>query len=341
MIAIEVLASSKMNARVLKISKGPKQLSTPSYFPAISRSRMHLPADAVLTLVLSVVYPRVLVSTYDFSQMARENRAKVLGEISNYFRNGSFVMLDSGIFESCRNHDAAWTFKQYAKWVRSVDSDFYFSYDVLPHVSNSDERLFERTLSQIRRSKSVTGSSECIPVVHGLTPKQLIRQFRKLVFHYPQFFNMISVTERDCGKTLSERATTILSLRRILKERHADSPIHVLGCGDPISIALYTYCGADTFDSLDWSEMVFDRNELRIVNLSQLELLRCDCKACKRPIKDPQMRALLHNLRFYQDYGMKLQTMTKRGTLRDYLIEFVGLELMESVDKYASKEAPQ
>jgi len=64
--------------------------------------------------------------------------------------------------------------------------------------------------------------------------------------------------------------------------RH-NSAIHVLGSGDPISIALYTYCGADTFDRLDWSEMVFERNELRIVNLSQLELLRCDCKACARP----------------------------------------------------------
>jgi queuine/archaeosine tRNA-ribosyltransferase len=339
MIGLEVIAASKTNARVLRMSKGPKQLSTPSYFPAISRSRMNLPAEPVLTTVLSVAYPRVLVSTYDFRRMTRLNRTKILGEIANYFRNGSFVMLDSGIFESNRNYDHTWTFNQYARWVRTIDSDFYFSFDLLPRPSTSDKRFFERTLAQIKRSKSVTQSSECVPIVHASKPRQLVRYFAKFL-DYSQMFKVVSVSERDCGKTLSERAKTILELRRALKERHLDFAIHVLGCGDPIAMALYTYCGADTFDSLEWSETVFERNELRIVNLSQLELLRCDCKACARPIKDPLMKALLHNLRFYQDYGMKLQTMIKRGTLRDYLIEFVGPKLMESIDEHSNSEAP-
>jgi queuine/archaeosine tRNA-ribosyltransferase len=333
-ISIEPISSSA-NARVLKIKAGVKQLSTPTYFPAISRPRMTLPSEQVFITLVSAKYPRLLVSAYDFHEMQPLTRTKTIGEISDFFRNGSIVMLDSGIFESYWSRDNSWTFKEYAKWVKRVDSDFYFSYDLLANVTFSEKKFLAKTISQINRSRSIDETSYCVPIVHGLHIKQILSVIRK-VASIDDGLRMLAVSERDCGQTLSERANTILEIRKTLTENSLNSVLHVLGCGNPVSMAVYCYCGADTFDSLDWTQMVIERNELRLANLSQLELLNCTCKACLREIRVPLVKALLHNLRFYQDYVMKLQAMIKRGTLRDFLVAFVGHDFINIIDKHES-----
>ena len=334
MISIEAISSSG-NARVLKIEAGVKQLSTPTYFPAISRLRMTLPGEQVLITLVSAKYPRLLVSAYDFHEMQPLTRTKIIGEISDFFRNGSVVMLDSGIFESYWNRDSSWTFKEYSKWVKRVDSDFYFSYDLPANVTLSENKFLAKTISRINRSRSIEETSYCIPIVHGLHIKQILSVLRK-VTSIDGGLGMLAVSERDCGQTLSERAKTIFEIRKTLTENGLNSVLHVLGCGNPVSMAVYCYCGADTFDSLDWTQIVIERNELRLGNLSQLELLNCTCKACSREIRDPVVKALFHNLRFYQDYVMKLQAMIKRGTLRDFLLTFTGHDFINTLDKHES-----
>jgi queuine/archaeosine tRNA-ribosyltransferase len=334
LISIELISSSG-NARVLKIQAGVKQLSTPTYFPAISRPRMTLPSERILMTLVSAKYPRLLVSAYDFHEMQSSTRIKIIGEMSDFFRNGSVVMLDSGIFESYWSRDSSWTFKEYAKWVKRVDSDFYFSYDLLANVSLSEKKFLAKTITRIIRSRSIDETSYCVPIVHGLHTRQILSGLRKVasIDGEPR---MLAVSERDCGQTLSDRAKTILEIRKTMTETGLNSALHVLGCGNPVSMAVYCYCGADTFDSLDWTQLVMESNELRLGNLSQLELLNCNCKACLRDIRDPLVKVLLHNLRFYQDYVMKLQAMIKRGTLRDFLLAFVGHDFIKTLDKHES-----
>jgi queuine/archaeosine tRNA-ribosyltransferase len=329
MITTEVLSESG-TARVLKINKGNKQLTTPAYFPAVSGARGNFPVEELIALLLSSRFPRILFSAHDFHNMKGTKRRSIAAEISEYFRNGSFVMVDSGIFECFWKRDAEWTFQRYSRSVRQIDSDFYCSFDQLPPKDASADRFIRLSIARIKSSALISESSQSVPVVHGLSPEHLVHVFARVISSLKSV-PIIAVSERDCGRTLSERAITVKMLRQILIKRRQNSILHLLGCGNPISLAVYSYCGADSFDSLDWSELAIDRHTLELAHLSQLELMKCDCPACSRKIKDPIKKALLHNLRFYQDYGSLLRTNIQHGTLRDFLINHVGPDFLNRI----------
>ena len=233
-------------------------------------------------------------------------------------------MLDSGVFESFWRDDRKWTFGEYRRSLPGVDSDFYFGFDYPVSQQMNEKHFAKLTIDNIVRSASLLDRSQFVPIIHGITPNHLASLVRQTVAKHPELCKVLAVSERDCGSTITERARTILRMRQILDREDEHIVLHILGCGDPLSIALFSYCGADMFDSLDWTKFAFDRNELRMVDFSQLELLHCTCKVCSKRMRDPVSTTLLHNLLFYQDFVMRVQTMIKMNTLDDFLIEFVG-----------------
>jgi tRNA-guanine family transglycosylase len=255
----------------------------------------------------------------------------MVGELSESFRKGSFIMLDSGIFESYWKGDRSWDFDKYRKSVSRIDSDFYFSFDVLPNPKSSEVRFQRSTVLQVEKSSLISKTSEFIPIVHGRSSKELVSTVKALLNAQPKSRRLVAVPERDCGRSLVERAKTILQIRQTLDEKDNSIVLHILGCGNPISLALFAYCGADTFDSLNWTRMAINRIDLKLTELAHLELLNCGCEACSKGIADPISRALLHNLLFYQDFVLRIQNMIRRETLWDFLVEYVGLNLLNRV----------
>lgn len=73
-------------------------------------------------------------------------------------------------------------------------------------------------------------------------------------------FDLIGITEKELGRSLIERLRIVAQLRTILSEYGLDTPIHVFGCLDPISVWLYFLCGADVFDGLSWLRYSFWQN---------------------------------------------------------------------------------
>lgn len=71
-------------------------------------------------------------------------------------------------------------------------------------------------------------------------------------------FDVLGVTEKELGHSVSERMKTIAGLRMMLSKHGLDIPIHIFGCFDPASIWLYFLCGADVFDGLSWLRYTFD-----------------------------------------------------------------------------------
>ena len=176
-------------------------------------------------------------------------------------------------------------------------------------------------------------ASEFIPIVHGLTPDHLVSVVRQLLKGEQYVDRTIAVAERDCGQSVIERARTILRIRQLLNDKDETTLLHVLGCGNPISLALFAYCGADTFDSLDWLKLTIDRNELKLADFSHLELLNCTCKVCTKSERDSITKTLLHNLLFYQDFVLRLQSMIARETLWDFLVQYVGSKILDKVSR--------
>lgn len=265
--------------------------------------------------------------------MGSADKKKLTGEIANYVRSIGFIMIDSGVFESYWKDNKKWDFKSYASALTKLDSDFYFSYDILPRTQ-SDAKYFRSTSNYAVRSTKLKKKEYCIPILHNSTPKKLVLFVQKFLREHPDLCDIIAVPERECGNNISERANTIASIRNILNKNGLEnSLLHILGCGNPLSMAVYSYCGADTFDSVDWNKVLIEPVDLRIYDIAQVELLKCKCEICQKMQNNPLPRALLHNLLFYQNYVLQLQKMIRENTMRDFLLEFLGSENLEKIEK--------
>jgi len=322
-----------MLSRVTKISLGGKNLATPAYFPAISSAGVGYPADALIRLVVTTKYPRLLVSAYDIHRISTEGNPTPLFQLGKFSMQGSFLLLDSGFFESYWKGDKTWTFESYAKAVSEVPCDLYFSLDVFPDSSRSEQDFFAETCKKIIHSCNVSNSAQCIPILHGLNSRQLIAVVERFVQENPDRLGMVAVSERDCGFTLLERARTIATIRNALDSQNKGNILHILGCGNPISLLLYSYCGADTYDSLDWSRHVIDRKDFGIADLAHLELLRCDCTVCEKEVGTTAERGLLHNLLFYQDFTIQIQNMIRDDSIGVVLSDHVGGDFLSGIEK--------
>jgi len=310
-------------ARLLKVEVGKKQFVSPTYFPAVSKKEIRDTDDKFVELVTGSGYPRLLVSAYDYGKIRTSAQRRIVGKLSDYYRQESIIMLDSGVFESYWREDHRWTFRSYRESLRHIDSDLFLSFDVLRPSNMSTNQFRRRTMKSITDSVKLANGSHCIPIVHGKNPSELVRFVSDLVGKVPQVSSGLAVSERELGQSISERCTTVTRLRKVLNKRD-DGLLHILGCGQPISIACYVYCGADTFDSLDWAVSAFDPVGERLIDISHFEFLGCKCEVCKNSKIDSSSRVYLHNLLSYQKYSMKLQSMIKQGTLTDYLQQVAG-----------------
>jgi queuine/archaeosine tRNA-ribosyltransferase len=333
LIQTDLIESGPLNARILRVTVGKKQFVTPTYFPAISKKEIRDPEDEFLELVTSFRYPRLLVSAYDYGRLGSLSQRRAVGRLSDYYRRGSIILLDSGVFESYWRGDDKWTFRRYRESVKNVDSDLYFSFDPLPSSGKANKDAYrELTLKRVSDSFKLANGNECVPIVHAKDPAHLTEFVADLVKKESEMFRNLAISERELGSSISERTVTVKKLRKLIGGRKGGL-LHILGCGNPVSMAAYSYAGADTYDSLDWALSSCNPFEDTLVDYSHLELLGCKCKVCRTPSFKPPTNVFLHNLLFYQNYSLKLQTMIRQGTLRDYLLEMGGKQFQARIDR--------
>lgn len=332
-----LIYKSQKLSRVLEVNVNGKNFVTPTYFPAVSSYKIKFPFDRLIYLLINYSYPRALISAYDLFHAEESERKKLLTAIST-FRNKGFLFLDSGVYESSWRVDSKWNLESYRNLVSQVECDFYSSFDFLPNKTNEkiDEEFKQRTFGNILASRGVSKKGVFVPILHGLNPNQLISVLTEFVKTHPDLSGVIAIAERDCGMSILEKAKTIVSIRKILDENDSRNLLHLLGCGNPSSMLLFSYCGVDTFDSLDWAEHTLDRNFLKINDFSQLNLLGCDCPICSGAERDYTEKALLHNLLFYQDFVIQIQSLIKNNDISRFLRERIRIDerIMGKIDRF-------
>jgi len=328
-----IIHESKELSRVTEVSINRKMLVTPTYFPAVSSYGVKYSFHALVSLLIAYSYPRLLLSTYDLHFLKDEEKKRLLQDISEYWKKGCFVFLDSGVYESSWKVNLDWTYDLYKASISQVDFDFYSNFDVLPYPKNKSEKFVDKTFQSILASYSLSNGLGFVPILHGLNPDQLVSVVAKFVKIHPHLCDIIAVAERDCGKGLVEKARTVIKIRRLLNDSNRRRILHILGCGNPISLILFSYYGADMFDSLDWIKCVIDRDRLAINDFSHLDLIDCDCSICSGVKRDYTEKALLHNLLFYQDYMLQIQVLIRRNEIFEFIVEHIGKDLLKRIER--------
>ena len=129
---------------------------------------------------------------------------------------------------------------------------------------------------------------------------------------------ILAVPERRLGDGVLERARAVKAIRTTLNELGRYVVLHLLGTGNPISIALYTAMGADSFDGLEWCQTVVDHESGLLYHLSQADFFAgqtawgCDDKLSF------QARTLAHNLEYFSDWMRRLRDAVHQDCLQDF-----------------------
>jgi len=316
--SIDVICKSIGESRVSKIKTSLKSITTPTYFPAISSFGMKHEVLHLTELLHNIAYPTMLVSAYDTHFEIDEKRQKLLEIVNAYSQNKDCILfLDSGQYESYYKRDENWAHTIWEKELRKIKYDLYTNFDIYRDGEENQESFLERHTTTITR----LSKEGLIPIFHSYEkPDDIITSVQDFLETYPLLSNFIAIPERDCGGSIIEKAITVHNVRKAINESNPDMCLHILGCGHPLSILIFTICGADSFDSLDWIRYVLRKDTMSFDDFSYLDLISCECDICTdKKVEDYDERVFLHNLLFYKNFMNYLQQVIEKNRLQEYI----------------------
>lgn len=313
-------------SRVSAISLNHKTLVTPTYFPAISTVGNKHGVVNLAQLLVDYKFPQFLISAYDLHELKSKERKSVYEMLLRYV-DESILFLDSGKFESHWLGDSSWSLKSYRKVTGTAPFDIYTSLDLFQLVNNVSEGIVETAVKRIENSRKSAGLSGFTPIIHGVTPNALVSMVEGILNKLPFDCEMIAVPERDCGRNILEKAITVARIRQKIGDVQGDAILHILGCGNPKSLALFSFCGADTFDSLDWVKHALNPVLNSFEDFSYLDTLSCNCRFCSGKDRLYTERVLLHNLKYYQEFMKEVKAAIRENRFSRFIEERMGSDI--------------
>ena len=307
--------------RDLKI--GEKQFGLPIYFPSISSVKTSIsPLDCVL--VLSALHAeQFLVSAFDVHYADAEVQKNLKDKITEAMNKGVTVLMDSGNYESFwKEKSKSWLQENYHAMLAEINCTFAFGFDEQspPDDFSSHVRLI---CERHKQDQAVNAQTPIIPIVHGKA-EALPSLCSKVVDITG--VAMIAVSERCLGKGVFARAHCISEIRKAMNATNRYVALHLLGTGNPISIAIYTLAGADSYDGLEWCRTVVDHETATLFHFTHADFFKRQTEYGDMDI-DFQPRTLAHNLAFYRTWMNRLSKSVhdERG------VEFCKINFPDSI----------
>lgn len=300
----------RTHKRSFYIDTGKKIIDTPFFFPAISSVKTNFSIEEYLSLIQKIRYPGFLVSSYDISYSDKDKKTEILKIVSEATEGNFLTLLDSGHYEAFWYHNNTWSFKMLESILSNISIDFCFSYDIFWDDKKKREEYLKDTITSIAKTAGMQKNGTTIPLLHS-EPDCFPNFVQKVVEGINP--EVIAVPERELGAGIFERATTVREIRKALDDTNRQIPLHLLGTGNPISILIYSICGADLYDGLEWCQTVVNPETGHLFHFTQKDLLDCDCKACKLKEIAYPMQTMAHNLLFYEEFIETIRSAIQEG----------------------------
>lgn len=292
-------------SRLPALQAGNLRVALPAFFPSVSSIKTGLPpVDYIGSLrAMDAVTSQFLVSAYDVHRAPADVKATMLGLLHDATRDSTVVLMDSGNYESYwLQVQSNWKQEHFHEALREVNCPLAFGFDAQDPPRNFAEHV-DLVARRHREDQAASNRAALIPIVHG-SPDELpklcaaVRKRTDAV--------ALAVPERRLGYGVLERTRTVAEIRKALDAEGGYIPLHLLGTGNPISIALYAVAGADSFDGLEWCQTVVDFDSAQLFHLSQADFFRQQTRWGASDLSFP-LRTLAHNLEFFADWMARLQ----------------------------------
>lgn len=310
------------------------RLPLPTLFLSTSSFETRLkPSEAVTALNLAR-YPSVLVSAWDLVDRRKPTALK--SALMKYRENGGFVLIDSGNYESSRLTNKRWKPVDLVNALSGASYDRIFCFDDMKPSANPVKAAVS-ILSAVERDQKAT-KAKVLPIVHATKQKvggHDIGMLIETVFAVARDLQpeLIGVAERELGAGLFQRCRAMMAIRAKLAELPFYQPIHLLGTGNPWSIAVLAAAGADTFDGLEWCRVVADMASDRLHHFQHYDFFTYQTDVADSPVArlaladdkvDFAGKAAFHNIDYYTNFMKDLRESVTDGRLEAFVAERIG-----------------
>jgi TIR domain len=306
----------------------------PTLFLSVSSFETQLvPADAVRVLRVFRA-PTILVSAFDM--VKRRKPQAMIEELTNYRERGGFVLLDSGNYEASRLGTRRWKVADYEEALAQTPHDWTFCFDAMnpPH---DPDRAIDAIVKAVERDRKFT-TAPVLPIVHapirkegGYKLKDIPRIIREVSNRLePQ---LIAIPERELGAGVIARIMTIRAIREELSNLPFYQPLHILGTGNPWSMAVLVAAGADTFDGLEWCRMAVDRQKDRLHHFQHFDFFSyqagvADSSITREALKDQNVdfagKVAFHNLDYFASLVKNMREAVTEGSIEAFVVGLAG-----------------
>ena len=295
-----------MVRRPENLSVGGVKLTSPVFFPSVSSVKTALlPVEYVrLLTALKSIDRNFLVSAFDLAGLTGDDRDEVTELLDRATKAGRVVLMDSGNYESYwTGSESTWQHADFHRALKTFSCTLAFGFDERRQSSEAAEHV-RLILERQQEDLAAADGVPIIPIVHGHR-NELPNLCAEVAGGLAA--NMLSLPERRLGEGVFERVRTVAAIRKALDETGKYVGLHLLGTGNPLSLALFAQAGADSFDGLEWCQTVVDHGTGALSHLSHADFFFAQTKWGDEDIP-PQLRVLAHNLEFYADWMKRLRT---------------------------------
>lgn len=309
---------------------GKLSINTPFFFPAISTIKTNFSPGDYLDLIIRVAYPGFLISSYDIHKTKGKEKKFLIDLLSKCEKNQIITLLDNGNYEAYWYRKSNWLLDNLESVLNEISVDFCFSFDVFWGNSQNINQYIKKTLTSISKTAGMQKSGTTIPIIHS-NPKLFPRIIHKIVDSINP--EIIAIPERELGSSILERAQTIKRIREEINKTKMSIPLHLLGTGNPISILIYTLCGADIYDGLEWCTTVVNPKTGYLSHFTYLDLIDCKCRACRTKIVPYHIKAITHNLIFFINFLEKIKKAIQNENATHLLNEYIPKKNVPQIKK--------
>jgi queuine/archaeosine tRNA-ribosyltransferase len=310
------------------------RVQLPTLFLSVSSHETQLvPAEAIHALRVSRA-PAILVSAYDLVSRKREKPKAIIRAIAEYRKAGGFVLIDSGNYESTRLADREWTTKKLREALLNAEHDWAFCFDVIDSESRTSKAI-EQVVKAVKRDSRFT-SAPILPIVHapirskgGYNLKNIHVVIRGVAEQLQP--KLIAIPERELGDGLISRAETVIAIRNELAKLSFYQPLHILGTGNPWSIAILAAAGADTFDGLEWCRFTVDHDGDRLHHFQHFDFYKGQAShsaLAKTALESPKVafagKVAFHNLEYYITFAKIMRDAVADDRIEPFIVGLLG-----------------
>jgi len=302
-----------------KLYIAEKALSLPCFFPSVSSVKTNLTPRAYIELLSAVNHPLFLISAYDVDATSRTDLVHLQAALNKSADNGAAILLDSGNYEKYWKNDCDWVVEKFHKACYSCKHHIAFCYDNLNPPKTVGVATEDVVKSVVRDEKCTLSS--VAPIVHG-APNTIPEIAKNAAGNLRPL--MLAIPERELGDGILARIQTVKCIRTALNTLDFYCPLHLLGTGNPISIAAYSAAGADSFDGLEWCQTVVDHDTGNLFHFQQWDLFRHQTNFGDEHDIPYAATVLRHNLEFFKVFMQNLQEDDTSEFCKEFLKKSVS-----------------